>query len=77
MEKKINKILKRSTCLDVKYCAVCGVLIADFKCNCNSGSKIMQLLIPPEYEDFFWMDGSVKAELVHLQKTTAYENRKF
>lgn len=77
MEKEINKVSKSSTWLNTNYCAVCGVLIADFSCKCINGPKIIQLPIPAEWEDFFWMDGSVKAELIDLQKTAGYENRKF
>lgn len=77
MDKEATNISNSSSWVNARYCAVCGVLITDFTCICSSGPRIMQLPIPAEHENYFWMDGSVKAELVHLQKTTGYEKRKF
>lgn len=77
MEKEATNISNSSPWLNAKYCIVCGSYIVNSTCKCSSGPKIFKLPIPAECEDFFWMDGSVKADLVYLQNTKAYENRKF
>lgn len=70
MEKQLHKISNPSTSLNANYCAVCGVLISTFSCKCSGSPQIMQLPIPTEWEEYFWMDGSVKPNLI------SYENGK-
>lgn len=70
MEKLLQEISNHSTLFDNKYCSVCGVLILGFSCKCSGIPQIMKLTIPIEMEEYFWMDGSVKANLI------SYENSK-
>ena len=47
-------------------CAECGTSIIYFSCKCTDGPKVLKLPIPPEWEEYFWFDGSVKPVLVKL-----------
>ena len=66
MDKLLHEIPKSVKSLSVQYCAECGAIIIGFACSCPDGPKVWKLPIPEEWEEYFWMDGSVKPILMKL-----------